>query len=173
MISWGHQGFQTFSSYQLINCPTLFDALQTFGHINAGENLLVRKRADGRLRFVIPTKVIPQYLRDLYPKDRTFPIYEVFHTVNRYTDYTKDLHHRQDHHHQEVMPDVVNFAALIGWGCNLGMSRMAQRSKNVSQGALYRVARWYFSPENLRQANDRLFILCNSCRLPISSRRMS
>lgn len=129
---------------------------QTFSHINAGENLLVRKRADGHLRFVTPTKVIPQDLRELYPKDRTFPIFEVFHTVNRYTDYTKDLHHRQDHHHQEVMPDVVNFAALIGWGCNLGMSRMAQRSKNVSQGALDRVARWYFSPTNLRQANDRL-----------------
>lgn len=140
---------------------------QTFSHINAGENLLVRKRADGRLRFVTPTKVIPQALQDLYPTDRTFPIFEVFHTVNRYTGYTQDLHHRQDHHHQQVMPDIVNFAAMIGWGCNLGMSRMAQRSKNVSQGALDRVARWYFSPDNLRQANDRLVDFMH--RMPIAN----
>lgn len=88
---------------------------RTFSHINTGENLLVRKRADGRLRFVTPTKVIPQDLRDLYPKDRMFPIFEVFHTVNRYTDYTACLHHRQEHNHQAVMPDIVNFAAMIGW----------------------------------------------------------
>ena len=140
---------------------------RTFGHINAGENLLVRKRADGRLRFVTPTKAIPEDLRDLYPKDRTFPIFEVFHTVNRCTGYTADLHHRQAHNHQEVMPDIVNFAAMIGWGCNLGMSRMAQRSKNVSQGALDRVARWYFSPENLRRANDRLADFMH--RMPIAN----
>jgi len=141
--------------------------IRTFSHINAGENLLVRKRTDGRLRFVTPTKVIPEDLRDLYPSDRTFPIFEVFHTVNRYTGYTSDLHHRQDHNHQEVMPDIVNFAAMIGWGCNLGMSRMAQRSKNVSQGALDRVARWYFSPDNLRQANDRLVDFMH--RMPIAN----
>ena len=140
---------------------------RTFSSINAGENLLVRKRADGRLRFVTPTKVLPEDLQDLYPRDRTFPIFEVFHTVNRYTGYTKDLHHRQDHNHQEVMADIVNFAAMIGWGCNLGMSRMAQRSKNVSQSALDRVARWYFSPDNLRQANDRLVDFMH--RMPIAN----
>ena len=44
---------------------------------------------------------------------------------------------------------------------------MAQRSKNVSQGALDRVARWYFSPENLRRANDRLVDFMH--RMPIAN----
>jgi TnpA family transposase len=140
---------------------------RTFDRINSGENLLVRKRADGRLRFVTPTKAIPQDPLDLYPKDRIFPIFEVFHTVNRYTAYTNYLQHRQDHNHQQVMPDIVNFAAMIGWGCNLGMNRMAQRSRNVSQGALDRVALWYFSPDNLRKANDCLVEFMH--RMPIAN----
>lgn len=69
---------------------------QTLDAINAGENLFVRKRKKGGLRFVTPGKPAQQVLFEVYPKDFYVFIFEVLHTVNRYTHFTGALTHRME-----------------------------------------------------------------------------
>lgn len=39
-------------------------------------------------------------------------------------------------------------------GCNIGVRHMAQITRSVAEKGLDEVVKWYFSQENLRQAND-------------------
>jgi TnpA family transposase len=139
---------------------------QTLEAINTGENLFVRKRKKGGLRFVTPNKQKKTVSIDFYPKDFYVSIYEVLHTVDRYTQFTKALKHRMEHNQQPVLPTTVNLAALIGWGCNLGLHHMAKTS-SVPLSDLERATNWYFSSKNVLLANDRVTSLMN--QLPVSA----
>ena len=138
---------------------------KTFDTINAGENLFVRKTKKGGLRFVTPKKEVQPPTVEFYPKDFYVSIFEVLHTVNRYTGFTGALQHRMEHNQQPVLPPTVNFATLIGWGCNLGLHHMAKTS-SVPLRELERATNWYFTPQHLLLANDRIRALMN--QLPIA-----
>ena len=138
---------------------------KTFETINAGENLFVRKTKKGGLRFVTPKKDVEPPTVEFYPKDFYVSIFEVLHTVNRYTGFTGALRHRMEHHQQAVLPPTVNFATLIGWGCNLGLHHMAKTS-SVPLRELERATNWYFTPQHLLVANDRIRALMN--QLPVA-----
>lgn len=139
---------------------------QTLDMINGGENLFVRKRKKGGLRFVTPKKQVQPTPFDVYPKDFYVSIFEVLHTVDRYTQFTSALTHRMEHNHQPVLPTTVNLATLIGWGCNLGLHHMAKTSA-VPLAELERATNWYFSSQNVLLANDRVTALMH--QLPVSS----
>jgi TnpA family transposase len=139
---------------------------QTLDAINDGENLFVRKRKKGGLRFVTPKKQDQSAPYDVYPKDFYVSIFEVLHTVDRYTRFTGALTHRMEHNHQPVLPITVNLATLIGWGCNLGLHHMAKTSA-VPMKELEQATNWYFSSQNLLLANDRVTALMH--QLPLSS----
>lgn len=139
---------------------------QTLATINEGENLFVRKRKKGGLRFVTPKKQAQPAPFDVYPKDFYVSIFEVLHTVDRYTQFTRALTHRMEHNHQPVLPTTVNLATLIGWGCNLGLLHMAKTSA-VLLAELERATNWYFSSQNVLLANDRVTALMH--QLPVSS----
>ena len=66
-------------------------------------------------------------LPQLYPPDLYVPIYEVLHTVNEHTGFTKKPTHKMEEYQRDIMPDTVNFASIIGWGCNLGIGLMAKK----------------------------------------------
>lgn len=140
--------------------------IQTLDTINGGENLFVRKRKKGGLRFVTPKKQAQPAFFDVYPKDFYVSIFEVLHTVDRYTQFTSALTHRMEHNHQPVLPTTVNLATLIGWGCNLGLHHMAKTSA-VPLAELERATNWYFSSQNVLLANDRVTALMH--QLPVSS----
>ena len=137
----------------------------TFGAIDAGENLFVRKSKKGGLRFVTPKKEVSVPPVEFYPKDYYVSIFEVLHTINRYTQFTGALKHRMAHHQQATLPTTVNFATLIGWGCNLGLYHMAKTS-SVPLRELERATNWYFTPKNLALASDRIEALMH--QLPVA-----
>jgi hypothetical protein len=139
---------------------------QTLEAINTGENLFVRTRKKGGLRFVSPNKQKKPVSIDFYPKDFYVSIYEVLHTVDRYTQFTKALKHRMEHNQEPVLPTTVNLAALIRWGCNLGLHYMAKIS-SVPLSDLERATNGYFSSKNVLLANDRVTGLMN--QLPVAS----
>lgn len=138
---------------------------QTFDAIDSGENLFVRKNKKGGLRFVTPKKDAPAPQVNFYPKDYYISIFEVLHTVNRYTDFTSALKHRMEHNQQLILPPNINFATLIGWGCNLGLHHMAKTS-SVPLRELERATNWHFTPQHLLLANDRITALMH--QLPVS-----
>ena len=138
----------------------------TFEAIDEGENLFVRKTKKGGLRFINPKKQAFTSPIEFYPKDYYVSIFEVLHTISRYTGFTGALKHRMEHNQQPILPPTVNFATLIGWGCNLGLHHMANTS-SVPLRELERATNWYFTPQHLLLANDRISALMH--QLPVAS----
>jgi TnpA family transposase len=135
---------------------------QTFTAINKGQNPVVKKRKNNTLQFITRKKKEPVSVTELYPPDLYVPIFEVLHTVNEHTGFTKKLTHKMEKYRRDIMPDTVNFASIIGWGYNLGIGLMAKKSKNISLSALEKTSNWHLSSKNLQGANDKIVSLMDA-----------
>lgn len=130
---------------------------QTFGAINDGTNTFVKKRKNNTLQFSTPKKQkISTSTIELYPPDLYVTIFEVLHTVNQFCNFTKKFTHRMEDYRRDIMPDIVNFATIISWGCNLGIGLMAKKSKNITLAALEKTTNWHITSNNLLAANDEI-----------------
>ena len=58
------------------------------------------------------------------------------------------------------------FAGLIGRGCNIGINRMANISKGITEDILRNTVNWFFSLENIQEANNKVLGLLNKLKLP-------
>ncbi|MEZ0611677.1 Tn3 family transposase [Fibrella sp. WM1] len=58
-------------------------------------------------------------------------------------------------------------AGLMALGCDVGLRRMAQIIRTVSEKGLDEVVKWYFSLENLRQASDTVVAFTKALKLRI------
>ena len=141
---------------------------QTFDTINKGLNPFVKKRKNNTLQFITPKKqaTIASTV-DLYPSDLYVPIFKLLHTVNLHTEFTKKLTHKMEEHRRDIMPNRINFATIISWGCNLGIGLMAKKTKNITLAALEKTSNWHITAKNLLEANEAIVDLMDS--MPINA----
>ena len=109
----------------------------------------------------------PQQLtRLLYPQDRVLSILEILTQVNHHTNFLNAFEHRSPLYQPKRPDNRLFLAAIIGYGENIGISKMTLISKNIGQSALETVSTHYFSPEMTLKANDLVVSQCN--RLPLT-----
>lgn len=140
---------------------------QTFGRLEDGTNLHVQRRRNGQPRFT-ETKLepAPNLDIDLFPQERFIPIYEVLHTVNQHCRFTDCLKHFTNRPGRGRPSEGTLFAGLLAYGCNIGVNKMAYTAKDLTLSRLENAINWYFSIDNLRQANDQIVALMG--KLPVS-----
>lgn len=165
-------GLLTFKKFGSLEAE-LRKAVRTQFHLT-NENVITGKEThvtigtDGRLKVRTPPqeKEIPDTPLDLFPKDRFISIFEVFSTVNKLCRFTDSLEHCQIKYNREKPPDRTFFAGIIGYGCNLGVRKVAKISRNVNPNELENTVNWYFNNENIIQANDRILEMIERLELP-------
>jgi len=143
---------------------------ETFEAINKGINLFVKKRKNNTLQFTTPTKKVQTSNIELYAPELYVTIFEVLHTVNEHTEFTKKLTHKMVEYRRAIMPNVINFASIISWGCNLGLGLMAKKCKkspDITLATLEKTSNWHLSSKNLLDANDRIIQIMDS--MPINA----
>ena len=160
----------------LRNCSTVLAELKenlvtnfarTFGRLDDGTNPHVQRRRNGQPRFTEPNQEpAPGVDIDLFPQDRFIPIYEVLHTVNQHCRFTDSLEHFNTRGGRIRPTEGTMFAGLLAYGCNIGTTKMAYTAKNLTLNRLENAINWYFSVDNLRQANDQIVALMG--KLPVS-----
>jgi TnpA family transposase len=102
----------------------------------------------------------------LYPQKKVISILEVLTQINKLTGFLGAFQYKGIDNHSPKRPtDNLFYAAIMGYGENIGIRKMGQISKNINQGSLETVATHYFSPEMVLQAND--MVLARSNALPI------
>ena len=57
-------------------------------------------------------------------------------------------------------------AGIIGFGCDIGHRKLAQISRQIDEGELDNVVNWYFSLQNIQDANDRILRFMDRMDLP-------
>jgi len=154
-----------FADFQQIE-PELRGMLQeqyvmTNDNIRMGKNNFATVNADGTLRVVTPKieKDDTSTGSDLFPKDRYIPLVEILPTVNKFSQFTDCFEHWQIKHNRNKPDALIFFAGIVGYGCNIGIRKIAKISRNVRQNELENTVNWYFSTENINKANDKIIEL--------------
>ena len=107
----------------------------------------------------------------LYPASRVISLREVLLQVDRLTGFLGRFRH-QSFTHKPTRPDTqLLLAALIGYGENIGIRKMALISRSIPVHALETVATHYFSPEMALEDNDSIVACSNGLPLTDLFRR--
>ena len=106
----------------------------------------------------------------LLPGRHIVPLPEVLATVNRHSRFSAECRPWQ-HTRQHAIGERAIFAAVMGLGCGIGVSRMARIAQGVSDTEIDRAANWHLSFDNVQAANDRIVRLSANLELPQIYRR--
>lgn len=143
---------------------------QTNMSINSGDNQYVRIK-DGRFYLTTP-KVENRdededtTIADLFPKARSIPLLSVLTTVNNATNFLDSFTHFQNKHIGKKPENKTFFAGIMGLGCNIGTTQIAQIGRYINENELENTINWYFSVDNLLAANDAILALIDKLAVP-------
>lgn len=144
-------GLLEFADFKKIS-STLEQALNaqyrtTNDNINNGKNK--HARIDKGDNLIVSTPKVEKeptgLVSDLFPKNKFISLYEILSTVNKNTRFTDGFEHWQIKHNREKPHERTFFAGVIGYGCNLGIGKIAKISNNINQRELENTVNWYFS----------------------------
>lgn len=136
--------------------------------ITKGENPYIKVKKDGGFSVYTPALDKPDYesFADLIGRDRFVPILQMMAETNRMTKFTSCLtHHKAKGAHQPP-PDETFFAGIFALGSNIGLHKLASTSLGVGYSQLLHCVNWYFSLDNLHEANNSLTGCMNKLWLP-------
>ena len=76
----------------------------------------------------------------VFPNEKVIPLSEVLATVNKVTNYLKELTHYQPYYRKQRPDNNVFFANIMAYGCNLGVEKMAKVARSVTTAELENTA---------------------------------
>ncbi len=103
----------------------------------------------------------------LYPQEYIIPVLGVLTTVGNICGFTSVFNHHGIDYVPKRPEQKLFFAAILGFGCNIGIRKFSFMSKGIRTSSLETTALHYFTPETLIEANDKLLSFSNS--LPLTS----
>jgi TnpA family transposase len=103
---------------------------------------------------------------DILGKDQYLPLINILSDIRHSTDLSKAFTHYSRKTVKKQLADDLIYAALIGLGCNIGVRKMGKISKGIGANKLDYTVRWYFSKQNLDEANRRILHVINNLSLP-------
>ena len=140
----------------------------TNARLREQSNPYVHHKAESPLVVRTPpqAKVKVEALSTFFPGRQYVALTEILSTVNHLTHFLTDLT-RGSHHPQDARPPIRTFlAGLLGLGCGIGIRKLARISRHVQEAQVEHVVNWYFTPANLRAANDRIVRMLDHLPLP-------
>lgn len=131
---------------------------KTNQNILKGKNLHIK--FDSKSRVVLHTPKVEkpdiQSVASLFTECKYVPILRVLTDVQQVVDYLSCLRHLSVKEKQVLPSPQVFYAAILGLGCNIGISKMANVSKGISEDVLTNLVNWHLSVDNLRLAIQKI-----------------
>ncbi len=141
--------------------------IKTNEHINKAENEHIKFNPKGKLILSTPKvdKINVQSLSSIFAEQKYISILKVLSDIQRITPYLDCFRHHSVKD-KKVLPQPSTFyAAIIGMGCNIGINKMANVSKGVSEDVLLNFVNWHMSLDNINAANQCILELFNHLSL--------
>ena len=110
-------------------------------------------------------------LRNYFPKRQIVALSEVLAIVSKATGFLDELTHLHPIGNRKKPPNFVFFAGIVALGCELGVAKITYTSKQLGETELENTVNWYFTVENLRNANKQIVDFLASFELPNLYRR--
>lgn len=136
-------------------------------NINLGKNIHIK--FDVKNRPVIATPKVEKPDTDsvasLFSDCKYVPILKVLTDIQQNVDYLICFRHLSVKDKQVLPSDKVFYAAILGLGCNIGISKIANVSKGITEDALLNLVNWHISLENIHLANKKILELMDKLTL--------
>ncbi len=110
-------------------------------------------------------------LKHYFPTRQMVSLGEVFSTINQATNFLEEFTHWQSSSKLKRPSNRSFCAAIIGYGCEIGIGKIAHIAKNINETELENTVNWFLSNENLLAANSRLVDFIGQMELPNLYRR--
>ncbi len=136
--------------------------------IKAAENTEVYMNQSGNLVIHTPKveKEDTDKLSDLFLSRKYVSILEVLYEVDQASGYLERFEHFNLKYKKQRPAQEVFMAAIIGYGCNVGIRKISRISKGINVHTLENAVNWYISLENIQAANQRIMETIDQLSLP-------
>lgn len=95
-----------------------------------------------------------------FPKESYLSILEILNIIHKQSSFLEVFSHFNKAHQENISLDLL-IAAIVGYGCNINVSKMGKISKGINQNRLDNAKIWYFTEENTKEANDKIVEFMN------------
>jgi len=148
---------------------------ETNQNLNSGTNPHLTVRANGTFHVKTPKQEEVECLSlgTFFPERKYISMQEMLATVDQATNFLDEFEHWQVKYQRAKPAKKLFLAGIIGFGCDIGHRKLAQISKQIDEGELDNTVSWYFSLQNVQDANDRILRLMDRMNLPNIYRRNS
>jgi TnpA family transposase len=142
-------------------------------HIVQEANPYFHRHKDGSFHLSTPKTQAEdnEPLRHLLPKEHYISLVEVLSTVNRLTGFLEAFEPWYVKYARPRPPEKTFLAGIVGYGCFIGIGKIARISKWINAMELETTVNGYFTLDNLQAANDRLLTFMDQLELPEVYRR--
>lgn len=89
-----------------------------------------------------------------FPKSDYLSVIDILHSINQETNFLEAFQHYTQSKKERNYK--LLFASILGYGCNINISKIGKISKGINENQLDNTKIWYFSEENTKEANDKI-----------------
>jgi TnpA family transposase len=148
---------------------------QTNQHIVQGANPHFHRHKDGSFHLSTPKTQMEERepLHRLLPHQHYISLVEVLSTVNRLTSFLDAFEPWYVKYARSRPPEKTFLAGIVGYGCFIGIGKIARISKWISETELETTVNGYFTLDNLHAANDLILKFMDQLELPEIYRRQA
>ena len=141
---------------------------ETNENLVSGKNPYLTVRANGSFHVSTPKReeVESLSLGIFFPDRKYISMLEMLATVDHATSFLDEFEHWQVKFQRAKPAKKLFMAGIIGFGCDIGHRKLAQISRQIDEGELDNVVNWYFSLQNIQDANDRILRFMDRMDLP-------
>jgi TnpA family transposase len=103
----------------------------------------------------------------LISENKIIPLIDILNDISQSTNCLKSFVHFSMKRGSNVSPNKeILIASIVALGCNIGVRKMGKITKGVGPEKLENTVRWYFSIENIQEANRQVIEVIDKLSLP-------
>ncbi len=102
-----------------------------------------------------------------FPQAEFISVIDLLHSVQQQTNFLDSFkHYSLQNTKIKKLDENLLYASIVGYGCNISLSKMSKISKGISEYELDTAITWYFSEDNTTEANDKILAYTDSLEIP-------
>lgn len=106
------------------------------------------------------------FVHEIIGENIYIPLTKILSDINFSTNYTSSFLHYSRKSSKDSPAENIIYAAIIALGCNIGVRKMGKISTGVGADKLEYVVRWFFSKDNIDEANRMVLDIVEKLSLP-------
>ena len=99
-------------------------------------------------------KVSDESIGKHFLKESYLSVLDILNIIHQESSFLGVFSHFNKAHQEKISLDLL-IATIVGYGCNINVSKMGKISKGINQNRLDNAKIWYFTEENTKEANDK------------------